>query len=151
MPAKILYYAISNPPFCIAGHLDGNMDCKYHGGGPEPQAYPQYYALKLFSDSYYLGLEQGGHMAASVQQSSTSSLVTTAFYNQGGDRLVIVNTSGNNYSNVQVALNNAGLIASQATVYTLSSDNRTIATESLTLSNDNSGGTRQRSRLRLTR
>lgn len=139
-PGKILYYAISNPPFCIAGHLDGNMDCKYHGGGPEPQAYPQYYALRLFSDSNYLGLEQGGHMAASLQQSTNGNLVATAFYNQSGDHLVIVNTSGNNYSNIPVAANNAGLGASQATVYTLNSDNRTIATESLTLTSNNSAG-----------
>jgi hypothetical protein len=137
VPAKILYYAISNPPFCIAGQLDGDMDCKR---GSAPQAYPQYYALRLFSDSNYLGLEQGGNMAASVQQSSNGSLVATAFYTKSGDQLVIVNTSGNNYSNMQVAANNTGLTASQATLYTLNSDNRTIATESVALTSNNSGG-----------
>lgn len=137
VPGKILYYAISNPPFCVAGSLDGNMDCKKAGS---PQAYPQYYALKLFSDSNYLGLEQGGYMAASVQQSSNSGLVTTAFYTPGGDQMVIVNTSGNNYSNIPVAANNAGPTPSQATLYTLNSDNRTIATESLALTSNNNGG-----------
>jgi hypothetical protein len=140
VPGKLLYYAVSNPPFCLAGQLNGSMDCSYSYGGT-PQAYPQYYALRLFADSAYLGLEQGGNMAASIQQSSSPNLVTTAFYNASGDKLVIVNTSGNNYSNLKVGVQNPGLSASSATLFTLNSRNSTIATESVSLNSTGSGYT----------
>ncbi len=132
VPAKILYYAISNPPFCLAGKVDANMDCTY-GSAYTPEAYPQYYALDLFSSPSFLDLKYGGHMALSLQQAN-SSLVATAFTTNAGDTIVIVNPTGTYFGGVGAVANHPGYSTVHASGYLLNSSNRTIATESFPVS-----------------
>ncbi len=137
VPGKILYYAISNPPFCLLGQIDSKMDCTY-GSAYTPEAYPQYYALDLFASHSFLDLQYGGHMAVSVQQAN-SSLVATAFDTNAGDTVVIVNPTGTYYSNVGAVARNSGYSAPHATAYLLDSSSPTIASETLPVANANGG------------
>ncbi len=136
-PTKLLYYAVSNPPFCLLGQIDAQMDCDYPTSGA-PQPYPQYYAFQLFASPSFLGLANGASLAHAVS-SSTSDLVPGAFYGAKGDTVVIVNPSSHDHGNVTIFLQNPGMEASQATVYTLNSSNPAIATSAATLSTSDAG------------
>ncbi len=133
LPNKMLYYAVSNHPFCLVGQIDALMDCRFPYGAPgTAQPYPQYYAFQLFASNAFLGLNGGGAMAQSVI-SANPNLVTTALYTPGADTVVMVNTSNTDYANVPVLANNSGYAAAQATLYTLNSSNPTILSESAAL------------------
>ncbi len=138
VPSKVLYYAISNRPFCLVGVVDAQMDCRYPYDGSAPQPYPQYYALQLFGSSNFLNLQNGGYMANSVT-SPFSKVQATAFRTNAGDAIVIVNTTGTTKNNVPVTFRNPGAGGSNATTYTLNSNNPTIATGTTPLSQANNG------------
>ncbi len=138
-PAKLLYYAISNPPFCLAGQIDAQMDCAYPADpNVPPQPYPQYYAFQLFASPSFLGLGGGGSLARSVS-SSTSDLVPGAFSTASGDTLVVVNPSTHDYASVTVFLQNPDIQAAQAKVYTLNSSNPAIASSTAAFSASGAG------------
>ncbi len=138
-PSKLLYYAISNPPFCLLGQIDAQMDCNYPSDpSATPQAYPQYYALQLFASPSFLGLSGGGSLANTVQ-SGNADLVPGAFYTANGDTLVVVNPSDHDEGSLTLLLQNPGLNAQQATVYTLNSGNPQIATSTATFSASDAG------------
>ncbi len=139
VPSKLLYYAVSNHPFCLVGQIDALMDCKFPYGAPgTAQPYPQYYALQLFASNAFLGLSSGGTMAKSVTSADTN-IVATALYTPNADTVVLVNTSGTDYAGVPVMVNNPGYTGAQATAYILNSSNPTIATEPAPLTAANGG------------
>jgi hypothetical protein len=112
VPTQLVYFNASSHSkyFCVVGLVDTAMDCDPSGTAP----YPQLFAFKLFSS--YLGLHDGGHMAASM---SASGVTATAFYTKTTDDVVLINPNGTDTS-VTVAINNPGLAANQATSYQLS-------------------------------
>jgi hypothetical protein len=138
-PARILYYAISNPPFCLIGQNNSAMDCGWPYSSPaSAQPYPQYYAMQLFASQRFLGLNGGAFLASSVN-SANADLHVAAFYTPTADTIVIVNTSSNDYANIPVLANNPGGSSAQATTYLLNAGNPQIATESTPLTASGSG------------
>ncbi len=137
VPNKVLYYAISNHPFCLLGVIDAQMGCHYPYDGSAPQPYPQYYALKLFGANAFLGLQSGGYMAKSVS-SAYPNLLATAFVAGGADTIVLVNPRSSDANGVSVTFQNPG-VGGNATLYTLNSSNPAIAATSVALSPANNG------------
>jgi Glycosyl hydrolases family 39 len=136
-PARVFYYAGNAPPyFCIAGTWNSTMNCD----STSLSFYPQYYAFQLMASTSYLGLSQGGHMAASVSPVNTQSgLLATAFFTGSKDVFVIVNPTATNYASVKIVANNAGFSNARGTRYVLNSANYQIAANSLTLSKISGG------------
>ena len=142
VPGKFVYYAASQYPyFCLIGTWDTHMDCQYSVGST-PVPYPQYYAYQLLSDSNYLGLENGGYMAASVTPSTSGGgLAVTAFYTTTQDAILIVNPTATAYSQMDVTMQNIGFTSTpQATLYQIV-DGQSINTSSISLSTQNGGYT----------
>lgn len=136
-PPRMYYFAgTSTPYFCIAGTWNSTMNC-------DPSTltlYPQFYALSLITSPSYLGLSEGGHMAASVSPINTQSgLLATAFYTATKDSFVIVNPSGTSYSAVQVVAHNAGFTTGVGTQYLLNAANAKITSKALTLTSISGG------------
>ena len=132
VPSKILYYAVSNHPFCIAGVWDENMDCLYPSSGT-PAPYPQYYALQLFASSSYLGLQNGGYMPRFAASSSDPTLLTTSFFNSAGVSIVIMNPTSTDYSNVSIVANHPNVPFGQGTVDTINDSAIGITTEPVSI------------------
>ncbi len=99
VPGEFAYYsAISRPYFCLLGDWDTNMDCAL-SSSTAPSPYPQYYAYELMASTSYLSLNSGGWMASSVSPvASGSGLAVTAFFTADRDSILIVNPTGNTYS-----------------------------------------------------
>jgi hypothetical protein len=132
VPNKIMYYAVSNHPFCIAGTYDVAMDCLYPALGP-PTPYPQYYALQLFASSTYLGLQNGGYMTSTAASSSDPTLLTTSFFTNAGDVIAIVNPSSTNYKGVSVVASNTSIASAQGTANTITGGTIGITTKAVSL------------------
>ena len=130
VPTKILYYSISNHPFCIAGVWDADMDCVYPSSGA-PTPYPQYYALQLFASNSYLGLQNGGYMTPSPASASDPALLTTSFWNNAGDAIVITNPTGTDYTGVSIVANHPNVPFGQGTVDTINDSAVGITTQSI--------------------
>lgn len=99
VPGQFAYYsANTHPYFCMLGEWDSNMDCAIsYTTAPSP--YPQYYAYELMASTSYLSLNSGGWMAPSVSPlASGSGLAATAFFTGDRDSILIVNPTGNTYS-----------------------------------------------------
>jgi PKD domain/Glycosyl hydrolases family 39 len=129
-PSQLSYFNSAGKYFCILGKWDSAMDCDASATDP----YPQFFAYKLFASPNYLGLQAGGHMAASVSPASTTSgLTATAFYTSQADNVVVINPTPTSYGAVTVALNNSGFAGATGTVYLLNKSNGQITTQSVTL------------------
>jgi len=120
MPNNLTYFASSAYPwFCLIGVQDANSDCGYSVGAT-PVPYPQYYAFQLLASPAYLGLQGGGHMAASISTpTGGGGLATTAFYTPSQDALVIINPTSTSYPAINIAFANPGFSDTQGTLYTI--------------------------------
>ena len=118
---RLGYYAASNQPFCLLGDtVDLPLGC----GTTGPQnPYPQFRAYELLASPNFLGLQaNGGNLANSVANASgmkSAGLVTSAFYTQGLDAVVLVNPLATPITNAVLELGNHGLINPIATQYLL--------------------------------
>ena len=116
--SRLIYYAAANPPYyCLVGVYDTNMDCAYPAGST-PQPYPQYFSYQLFGSPNYLGLQNGGYMAAAMNPPRMyNGLVVTAFFDSGLDAIVLINPSKYTYNNMTVYISNPGYTTPQGTLY----------------------------------
>jgi hypothetical protein len=139
VPGRLVYFAGNAYPwFCLVGVLDTNMDCEYSLGST-PQPYPQYYTYQLLASPNYLGLANGGVMASNVSpQAPQGGLAATAFYTPQGDALLIVNPTGETYSQVPVNLYKVGFTNPQATLYQIV-NGQAINSSSLSLTPESGG------------
>ena len=114
----LIYYAATAPPYyCLVGEIDTNMDCTYPTG-TAAQPYPQYFAYQLYGSPSYLGLQNGGYMAASSYPGNMGSgLVVTAFYTSALDAVVLINPTPDTYTNMPINIANTGFSSAQATLY----------------------------------
>jgi hypothetical protein len=137
--SRLIYYSTANPPYyCLVGEYDANMDCAYPAGST-PQPYPQYFAYQLFGSPNYLGLQNGGYMAAAINPPRMyNGLVVTAFFDSGLDAIVLINPSKYTYTNMPVYFSNPGYTSPQGTLYQIVGG-RSIQTSPLTL--QSAGGT----------
>ena len=117
VPGQLTYYsANTHPYFCIVGNLNAAMDCDL-SPDQDPAPYPQYFAYQLMASGDYLGMNQGGYMAASVSPMTHSAgLSATAFFNTGQDSILIVNPTANRYSEGVTVLN-GGFSGATATLF----------------------------------
>ena len=117
VPGQLTYYsANTHPYFCIVGDLDAAMDCNL-STDQDPAPYPQYFAYQLMASGDYLGMNQGGYMAASVSPVTRGTgLATTAFFDTSQDSILIVNPTANSYSE-GVTVMNSGLSGATATLF----------------------------------
>ena len=138
-PAQLIYYAGSNYPyFCLIGTWDAKMDCQYSVGS-SPVPYPQYYAYQLMASPQYLDIADGGYMAAQASPLPLQAgLAVTAFYTARQDSILIVNPTGNNYTQVPVNIENSGFATPAAQLYQVV-DGDSISTSSLPLTPSNTG------------
>ncbi|MGI8770739.1 MAG: hypothetical protein ACR2JE_04835 [Acidobacteriaceae bacterium] len=118
VPGKIVYFgANAHPYFCLIGTIDAARDCLYVAGSV-PQAYPQYYTYQLIAGTKYLGLANGGHMAASISPGNAGGgLVVSAFFNATQDSILIINPTGQAYSSLNVSAVNTGYTSGGGTLY----------------------------------
>lgn len=118
VPGKIVYFgANAHPYFCLIGTIDANRDCLYLANST-PQAYPQYYAYQLIAGTKYLGLANGGHMAASVSPGNAGGgLVVSAFFNATQDSILIINPTAQSYPSLAVSAVNTGYTSGGGTLY----------------------------------
>ncbi|MGI8771797.1 MAG: choice-of-anchor D domain-containing protein [Acidobacteriaceae bacterium] len=118
MPGKLVYFASNAYPyFCLIGVPDANNDCLYSAGST-PQPYPQFYTYDLLSSNDYLGLVNGGYMAASISPpTGGGGPVATAFYTASQDAIMVTNPTSVDYGQVPVTLKNVGFGTPQATLY----------------------------------
>lgn len=136
VPSRISYYSSSNPPFCLLGALDANMDC----ASSSYQLYPQYLTYQLLASGNYLGLSSGAHMATSISPSfSQSGIEATAFYNAATESIVIINPTATDYSQIVLQVQNSGLSPGQATLYQVDTQGQKITSQPLTLTSANGG------------
>jgi len=121
VPTGLSYYAWNLPGqyICMFGQINSNMNCSTSG---TLKPYPQYYAYDLFGDARYLDITNGAYMANSVIVNQ-AGVYATAFYNNGHDNIVIVNTTGSAFSALQVlAQHPGGSVHVNATQFTLQVD-----------------------------
>jgi hypothetical protein len=119
----VYFAAYAHPYFCLLGEIDSNMDC-YYPYGSTPQPYPSYFLYQLFGAGNYLGLENGGHMAASVSPPEQGNgLVVTAFFTSNLDSIVLVNSTPDTLTNVPITLANTGFTGASATLYRIVNGN----------------------------
>ena len=116
--SRLIYYAAANPPYyCLVGEIDTNMDCTYPAG-TAAQPYPQYFAYQLFGSPTYLGLQNGGYMAAAMNPPRMyNGLVVSAFFDSTLDAIVLINPSQYTYNNMTVYISNPGYPTPQGTLY----------------------------------
>ncbi len=139
VPNHMVYFAaIAHPYFCLVGEIDANMDCTYPTSG-SPQPYPQYFLYQLMGADNYLGLQEGGHMAASISPPiAGNGLVVTAYFTANLDAIVLINPTQDRFTNIPVSMTNTGYSASQATLYQIV-NGRSIQSSSISLQSQ--GGT----------
>jgi hypothetical protein len=118
VPGKLVYYStMGYPYYCLMGTWDTHMDCQYSIGST-PVPYPQYYAFQLLSAPEYLGMQDGGYMAASVTpHTAGGGIAVTGFYTLQKDAVLITNPTSDNLQSIPVKLLNLGFNAPQATLY----------------------------------
>ncbi len=131
IPTGAVYFTWSSPTdkFCMFGELNANLDCT---PGPNAQAYPQYYAYKLLGDPTFLNIADTSYVANSAA-SSTKGIFVAAFFTQGHDAILIVNTTGRGFATGKIVAKNPGESPSAAMFYTLNKDNPQIASQQISL------------------
>jgi Glycosyl hydrolases family 39 len=145
VPARLVYFAANAYPyFCLIGVPDQNSDC-LNSSGATLEPYPQYYTFQLLGSNNYLGLMNGGYMAASITPAThQGGLVVTGFYNSTNgspqDAIVIVNPTGTTYSQLPIVANNLGISSPQATLYQVV-NGASINSSSVSLTQQGSGYT----------
>jgi hypothetical protein len=145
VPARLVYFAANAYPyFCLIGVPDQNSDCM-NSSGSTLEPYPQYYTFQLLGSNNYLGLMNGGYMAASITPATRQGgLVVTGFYNSTNgspqDAIVIVNPTGATYSQLPIVANNVGISSPQATLYQVV-NGASINSSSVSLTQQGSGYT----------
>lgn len=137
VPAGTVYFTWSAPPgkFCLFGQLDANLNCT---PGSNAQPYPQFYAYKLIGGPNYLNITDNGYAVSSVS-SDKQGVVVAGFYTKSHDDILIINTTGQSYSNVNVLAQNPGESTTAGTLYTLNKDNPTIGSQPITLQQGSAG------------
>jgi hypothetical protein len=137
VPGQLTYYsANTNPYFCVVGKWDTNMDCAL-GPHIDPVPYPQYFAYQLMASADYLGVNDGGYMAASVSPVARGEGITaTAFFTARQESILIVNPTGKDATEV-IAVSNSGLSSPSATLYQVM-NGQSIATTNLPVSSSGS-------------
>jgi PKD domain/Glycosyl hydrolases family 39 len=141
VPSQLGYFNSANSAgssnyFCILGQWNAAMDCNPSRLDP----YPQFYSYQLFASPNYLNLQAGGHMAASISPSNTTSgLNATAFYTSTGDDVVIINPTASDSDGVKVSLTNTGLMLVTGTEFLLNVSNTQISTHSSVLTQTAAG------------
>lgn len=138
IPSRMIYYAATNPPFCILGVLDSAMDCAKPGSGQTAQPYPQWYVYKMMFSPSFLDLQDGGNVATSMIPSSgaAANLIAAAFYTKTSDSVIVINPTSSSYSGVSVQLNSPGLSGAPS-AYIINASNPHISNWTTTTS---SGG-----------
>jgi hypothetical protein len=136
VPSRLGYFNSNGNYFCIMGKWDADMDC--NPSVLEP--YPQFYAYTLFASPDYLNLQAGGHMAASVSPSSTTSgLSATAFYTNTADNVAVINPTSTTYSAVTIDLTNPGLTSPIGKVYLIDASHGQISSQSVNMKSISGG------------
>ncbi len=137
IPAGTVYFTWSAPPghFCMFGQINANLDCS---PGPDAQAYPQYYAYKLIGGADYLNITNNGYVASSVF-SDKSGVYVAGFYTQNHDSILIVNTTGQAFTNLNVLATNPGETTMTGKLFSLNKDNLHIASQPIQLFQENDG------------
>ncbi len=132
VPGQMTYYsANTHPYFCLVGEWNTDMDCELFTA-VDPAPYPQYYAFQMLASTEYLGLNDGGYLAPSVSPAPDApDLAVTGFYTRNQNSVLIVNPTGQSYSEL-VILENAGLSAPDAVAYRVV-DGRSISHDALTV------------------
>lgn len=115
VPGQLTYYAANNSPFCVIGNL-GSMDCQLKAND-DAQPYPQYFVYQLLASNDYLGMNDGGYMAASISPLNRGAgLQLTAFFTPSQDSILIVNPTGATLTEV-LNVGNSGLPSRNAMLY----------------------------------
>ena len=141
VPARMIYYAATNPPFCIMGVLDAAMDCAKPKSGQTTAPYPQWYVYKMMFTPSFLDLKDPGHVATSVTLSSEASsagLIATAFYTSTMDSVLVINPTGSSFSGVSLQMTNPG-ITGPLSAYIINASNPHIATWPATTTTSSGG------------
>jgi hypothetical protein len=137
-PGHMVYFAATAAPYiCLVGEIDANMDCSYPTGSV-PQPYPQYFLYQLLGSTRYLGLQNGGYMAASISPGTKGNgPIVTAFYTANLDAVVLINPTADSFT-MPVSIANTGIASAEGTLYQIV-DGRSIQSSSLSLQSQ--GGT----------
>jgi hypothetical protein len=135
------FTAIQPPPsneFCLFGTWDSAMDCAMNGS---VQPYPQYYAYQLLSDPRYLDISNSGYITGPASMKPLPGLVVLSFYTNTKDNVLIVNTSGTTYPQLNIGLQNPGALTAQLafSLYTLNQNGPQIVTKQITMLASKSG------------
>lgn len=139
-PAGISYYSAYDGVDEMCLLAGAGTDCQYQGG--PLVVLPQLQTFNLIGGAGYLDLESGGFLAS--QASATdSNLLTTAFYTQKGDAVLVVNTSPTASPQVTLNFDNVGLAQASAAVFLLNDQNSAISTQPLALTQTQTGYTGQ--------
>jgi hypothetical protein len=120
VPATIALYSWDIPLhyLCMFGVYDAKWDCGIQNGNIQP--YPEYYVYELLGGSNYLNISDSGYVANSAS-ANPSGVFATGFYTKSRDSMVIVNTTGKDYTALNVLAQNPGTVpGSQANIYTIS-------------------------------
>ena len=134
----VYFAANAHPYFCLVGEIDSNMDCTYPLGSI-PRPYPSYLLYQMFGATSYLGLQNGGHMAASISpREAGNGLVVTAFFTSSADSIVLINSTQDTLTNVPVSIVNSGINGASATMYRIVNGD---SIQSSSVSLKSSGGT----------
>jgi Glycosyl hydrolases family 39 len=141
VPAGLSYYAWNLPSqyICLFGEINSSMNCSTNG---TLQPYPQYYTYDLFGDPRYMDITNGAYVANSVTV-NPAGVYATAFYNNGHDNIVIVNTTGSAFSALQVLSQHLGgsvrIDATQFTLQYKQDPSNPITSQTVTLTMTGSG------------
>ncbi|HZS77021.1 MAG TPA: hypothetical protein VFA41_10450 [Ktedonobacteraceae bacterium] len=137
VPSGTVYFTWSAPPgkFCMFGQVDANLDC---AATSSAQAYPQYYAYKLVGGPDYLNITDNGYAVSSVSTDKKGVFIA-GFFTQGHDSILLVNTTDQTFSNVNVLAQNPGESVATGKLYILNKDNPHIGTQSINLQQGNNG------------
>jgi hypothetical protein len=122
-PAKFVYYASAQQPFCIMGAPGYACAPAKSNAGLIP--YPQLYTFELISSPIYLDLVDGGHMASTVTTSNAQGLVVTAWYTAKQDSVLFINPT-NEPLPFTLQMNNTGLASPVAGVFSMPNGNGSI-------------------------
>src|SRR6201998_1972450 len=113
----VYFAATAHPYFCLVGEIDANMDCVYPLGST-PKPYPSYFLYQMFGATKYLGLQDGGRMAASISpKEAGKGLVVTAFFTSTLESIVLINSTSETLTNVPVETANTGITGASGTLY----------------------------------
>ncbi len=136
VPAGIAFWAWSSKKYCMFGKLDAALDCALDSNAQQP--YPPYYSYLLLGGNRYLGLANGGYVA-NTAATTQKGLIVTGFYTNTKDNILVVNTTGQSYPQLNILVTSPGSVKTTASYYILNSANPHIGTQKVDLSSANNG------------